>query len=388
MFFLNFDPKLENKLHCYKIALFLCALSLSFISAQNGIVKSYYPNRAIKSELSFVNDILDGTVRYYHENGNIKLEQNFSRGILNGWIKEYYANGNLKEVFFVKDGVLDRDKKLYAENGQLYELITYNNGVASVRKIFETDQVISDVQIKTDEKIQHVKQDVVKEDNIKLAFPIGGIEAVQSKIVYPEHALKYGLEGMVELVVTVDETGTPIKTLVKKGIGLGCDEAAINAVMKSRFYASIKNDTPVLSETPIALEFKLPKLKDEPVIAKYETKSEAAKPERKFEEHLSVICEADRCPRPDDDLATIYSRFEIPTVAKALKLRGMIIIEGFVDKDGNLKQTKIIDGIGYGCDQLVENSLVKSKFNPALKKGEPVEAKIVLSFPFSYATER
>jgi protein TonB len=71
-------------------------------------------------------------------------------------------------------------------------------------------------------------------------------------------------------------------------------------------------------------------------------------------------------------------------VAKALKLRGMIIIEGFVDKEGNLKQTKIIDGIGYGCDQLVEKSLQKSKFNPALKKGVPVEVKIVLSFPFSY----
>lgn len=368
----------------YKITLFLSLLYFSFIAAQNGIVKTYFPNRAVKSELSYVNEILDGTAKYYHPNGSLKLEQNFSRGILNGWVKEYYANENLKEVFFVRDGVLDGDKKLYAENGQLYELITYNNGIASVRKVFETDYTQIAAHLKTDDTIQPDKPLAVKEDIIKQAFPIGGIEAIQSKIVYPDHAVKYGLEGKVELIVTVDETGAPVEALVKKGIGLGCDEAAINAVMKSKFYASTKNDTPVLSETPIALEFKIPKAKEEPLIAQNETKTEAAKPVRKFEEHLSVICEADRCPRPDDDLATIYSRFEIPTVAKALKLSGMIIIEGFVDKEGNLKQTKIIDGIGYGCDQLVESSLLKSKFNPALKKGEHVDAKIILSFPFRY----
>lgn len=369
----------------YIILLFLLAFSFSFISAQNGVVKSYYPSRAVKSELTYVNDILDGTAKYYHENGKVKLEQNFSRGILSGWVKEYYANGNPKEEYFVRDGVLDGDKKLYAENGQLKELISYSDGIASIRKVFETDQIQNEVaQLKIEEKIQTDKPVVKKEDIINPAFPIGGVEAIQSKIVYPEHAIKFGLEGKVELTVTIDEAGNPTKALVKKGIGLGCDEAAVDAVMKSMFNASTKNDVPVLSETVISLEFRLPKVKEEPVIAKQETKTETAKPERKFEEHLSVICEADRCPRPDDDLETIYSRFEIPTVAKALKLRGMIIIEGFVDKEGNLKQTKIIEGIGYGCDQLVENSLLKSKFNPALKKGEPVEAKIVLSFPFSY----
>lgn len=369
----------------YRIQLFVFLLSFSFVNAQNGVVKSYYPNRAVKSELTYVNDILDGTAKYYHENGKVKLEQNFSRGILNGRVKEFYENGNPKEEYFVKDGVLDGDKKLYSENGQLKELISYSEGIASVRKVFETDQVeiaVADSQ-KEIKKIEE-KPAIVKDDVIIPALPIGGIEAVQSKIVYPEHALKFGLEGKVVLVVTVDEEGNPKKTIVKKGIGLGCDEAAADAVMKSKFTASTKNNVPVISETILTIEFKLPKVKEEPVAAKQETKTEPAKPERKFEEHLSVICEADRCPRPEDDLETIYSRFEIPTVAKALKLRGMIIIEGFVDKEGTLKQTKIIDGIGYGCDQLVENSLLKSKFNPALKKGEPVEAKIVLSFPFSY----
>jgi len=366
-------------LRYYKINLLLFLISFSIVPAQNGVVKSYFPNKNIKSELSYVNDILDGSAKYFHENGNLKLEQNFSRGILNGRVKEFYSNGITKEEYFVKDGVLDGDKKLYTESGQLKELISYINGVALQRKTFETDQEIT-FDSSTEKENQKVVTTLPPSEKITMAVPVGGIEAVQSKVFYPEHAIKFGLEGKVELLVTIDENGNVVKTNVTKGIGLGCDEAAVEAVSQSKFIASTKNEIAVITEIPLSIEFKIPK-QQEKLIANQEPVSN---PAIKFEEHLSVICEADRCPRPEDDLETIYSRFETPTVAIALKLRGMIIIEGIVDKEGNLKQTKIIDGIGYGCDQLVENSLKKSKFNPAIKKGEPVEAKIVLSFPFSY----
>lgn len=375
------------------LVLLLAVIIPAGINAQNGVIKSYYPDRTLKSELSYVNDILDGQVKYYHENGKVKLEKSYSRGILNGWVREYFSNDNLKVEYFVKTGILDGDKKEFAENGQLLKIYSYADGVLTNRQNFDTEYLAAIVAIKEDAKPE-VKKEIVeekakpveiKEDVFTQAYPVGGIEAIQTKIIYPEHAQKFGLEGKVELLVTIDESGNPVNSVVKKGIGLGCDEAAINAVKQSKFVSFTKNGIAVQSELTITLEFKLPKVKEHIAEVKQEEKTVAeVKPARKFEEHLSVICEADRCPRPEDDLETIYSRFEIPTVAKALKLRGMIIIEGFVDKEGNLKQTKIIEGIGYGCDQLVENSLLKSKFTPATKKGEPVDANIVLSFPFSY----
>lgn len=375
------------------LVLLLAVIIPAGINAQNGVIKSYYPDRTLKSELSYVNDILDGPAKYYHENGKLKLEKSYSRGILNGWVRDYFANGSLKEEYFVKTGVLDGDKKEFAENGQLLKIYSYADGVLTNRQNFDTEYLAAIVAIKEDAKPE-VKKEIVeekaklveiKEDVFTQAYPVGGIEAIQEKIIYPEHAQKFGLEGKVEFLVTIDESGNPVNSVVKKGIGLGCDEAAVNAVKQSKFVASTKNGVSAQSEILITLEFKLPKVKEAIAEVTQEEKNVAeAKPARKFEEHLSVICEADRCPRPEDDLETIYSRFEIPTVGKALKLRGMIIIEGFVDKEGNLKQTKIIEGIGYGCDQLVENSLLKSKFTPATKKGEPVDANIVLSFPFSY----
>lgn len=375
------------------LILLLAVIIPAGINAQNGVIKSYYPNRTLKSELSYVNNILDGPAKYYHENGKVKLEKSYSRGILNGWVREYFANGSLREEYFVKTGILDGDKKEFAENGQLLKIFSYSDGQLINKQNFGSEYPAAILAIKEDAKPE-VKKEIVsekaelveiKEDIFTQAYPVGGIEAIREKIIYPEHAQKFGLEGKVELLVTVDVSGNPVNSIVKKGIGLGCDEAAINAVKQSKFVASTKNGAPVQSEIPITLEFKLPKVKEAIAEVKQEEKTVTeSKPARKFEEHLSVICEADRCPRPEDDLETIYSRFEIPTVAKALKLRGMIIIEGFVDKEGNLKQTKIIEGIGYGCDQLVENSLLKSKFTPATKKGESIDASIVLSFPFSY----
>lgn len=394
MFSINFEQKNQSDLLFIKliVSLFLLITSAGIL-AQNGVIKSYYPDRTLKSELSYVSDILDGPVKFYHENGKVKLEKNYSRGILNGWVREYFVNGNLKEEYFVKTGVLDGDKKEFAENGQLLKIFSYSDGILVNRQNFDAESPA--VIIATNEEAKpEVKKEIVeekaipvetKEDVITQAYPVGGTETIQTKIIYPEHAQKFGLEGKVELLVTIDESGNPVNAIVKKGIGLGCDEAAIYAVKQSKFVASTKNGVAVQSGLLISLEFKLPKVKETVEEVKQEEKKVAeAKPARKFEEHLSVICEADRCPRPEDDLETIYSRFEIPTVAKALKLRGMIIIEGFVDKEGNLKQTKIVEGIGYGCDQLVENSLLKSKFTPATKKGEPVDANIVLSFPFSY----
>ena len=394
MFSINFEPKIQSdSLFRILFISFLVFIIPVGILAQNGIIKSYYPDRTLKSELSYVNDILDGPAKYYHENGKVKLEKSYSRGILNGWVREYFANGSLREEYFVKTGILDGDKKEFAENGQLLKIFSYADGILINRQNFDaeyTPAIVAKTEVAKPDVAKEIVEEKakpveIKEDIFTQASPIGGIEAIQDKIIYPEHAQKFGLEGKVELLVTIDEAGNPVKSVVKRGIGLGCDEAAINAVKQSKFVASTKNDVAVQSELPITLEFKLPKVKEAIAEVKQVEKTIAeAKPARKFEEHLSVICEADRCPRPEDDLETIYSRFEIPTVAKALKLRGMIIIEGFVNKEGNLKQTKIVEGIGYGCDQLVETSLLKSKFTPATKKGEPVDASIVLSFPFSY----
>jgi protein TonB len=87
--------------------------------------------------------------------------------------------------------------------------------------------------------------------------PVGGIKAIQEKIVYPEIAKRAGVEGKVYILAFVDESGNVTKAQVLKGIGAGCDEAALDAVLKTKFKPGKQRGKPVKVQVSIPVVFKL-----------------------------------------------------------------------------------------------------------------------------------
>ncbi|MGK9367950.1 energy transducer TonB [Melioribacter sp. Ez-97] len=87
--------------------------------------------------------------------------------------------------------------------------------------------------------------------------PIGGIEAIQKKIIYPEIAKRAGVQGRVYIKAFVDENGNVVKAEVIKGIGAGCDEAAVKAVMETKFKPGRQRGKPVKVQVSIPVVFKL-----------------------------------------------------------------------------------------------------------------------------------
>ncbi len=87
--------------------------------------------------------------------------------------------------------------------------------------------------------------------------PIGGIAAIQEKIAYPEIAKRAGVEGKVYVLAFVDEEGNVRKAQIIKGIGAGCDEAALDAVLKSKFKPGRQRGKPVKVQVSIPIVFKL-----------------------------------------------------------------------------------------------------------------------------------
>jgi hypothetical protein len=264
--------------------------------SQNGIVKSYYPDGKIQSELSYVNDVLDGNAIWYYQNGKVMTEKNYSKGIIDGQVRSYFEDGQLQEEYLVSFGIKDGLYKSYFENGDLKVVATYSEG-----KILSSQ-----------------KFDLVSED--KIALQTTPIENQKD---------------------TVKEVINPVPVIQKVAEETKKDSVQLNVKAKEE----------------------IPKLESE---------------------HLIIVCEADQCPRPEDELSAIYLRMQLPNVAKALELKGTVIIEGIVSREGILHDTRIIEGVGYGCDQQVESALTKTKFSPAVKKGEQVETKIIIRFPFKY----
>ena len=129
------------------------------------------------------------------------------------------------------------------------------------------DIEIEDTEIDLEEVIAAPPPPVEEEDDeIPVEFfvaveempePIGGIRGIQQKIVYPEIAKRAGVQGRVYVKAFVDESGTVKKAEVIKGIGAGCDEAAVDAVMRTRFKPGKQRGKPVRVQVSIPILFKL-----------------------------------------------------------------------------------------------------------------------------------
>jgi len=78
---------------------------------------------------------------------------------------------------------------------------------------------------------------------------------------YPPRALRQKVEGTVELIVLVDETGKVVDTQVVTAAGgnSGLNEAAVALVKKSMFHMATKDGVPVKVWVPLKIEYRLPR---------------------------------------------------------------------------------------------------------------------------------
>jgi protein TonB len=86
---------------------------------------------------------------------------------------------------------------------------------------------------------------------------VGGLEALQRNIVYPEIARLAGIEGRVTVQFVIDERGNVLNPVVVRGIGGGCDEAAVDAVKKAKFTPGMQRGRPVKVSYTLPVTFRL-----------------------------------------------------------------------------------------------------------------------------------
>ena len=86
---------------------------------------------------------------------------------------------------------------------------------------------------------------------------IGGLESLQESISYPEFARRAGLEGRVILQFIVNTDGSVSDAKVVRGIGGGCDEAALEAITNARFTPGLQRGRPVRVRFALPVTFRL-----------------------------------------------------------------------------------------------------------------------------------
>lgn len=88
---------------------------------------------------------------------------------------------------------------------------------------------------------------------------IGGMQALQDDVKYPEFAKKAGLEGRVIVQFVVDENGDVQNPRVTRGVHELLDKAAIEAVKKQKFKPGKQRGTPVKVRMSLPVTFRLEK---------------------------------------------------------------------------------------------------------------------------------
>lgn len=86
---------------------------------------------------------------------------------------------------------------------------------------------------------------------------IGGIASVQQRIRYPELARNAGIEGRVVIQFVVTSEGEVSNPRVVRGIGGGCDEAALEALEFAKFQPGYQRGRPVNVSYSLPITFSL-----------------------------------------------------------------------------------------------------------------------------------
>lgn len=136
--------------------------------------------------------------------------------------------------------------------------------VACTESAFNADA--GDAEISASEALKDIKEVTPKtvegEPEVfivveKMPEPIGGMKSIYDKVVYPEIARKAGIEGRVVVQFVVDKEGNVTNPQIIRGIGGGCDEAALEAVKDVKFTPGTQRGQNVAVQFQLPIVFRL-----------------------------------------------------------------------------------------------------------------------------------
>jgi len=91
----------------------------------------------------------------------------------------------------------------------------------------------------------------------EMPAPVGGLKSIQEKVHYTEIARRAGVEGTVFIEAKIDKNGNVVDAFVKKGLGAGLDQEALNAVLATKFIPGKQRGKAVNVKMVIPIKFVL-----------------------------------------------------------------------------------------------------------------------------------
>ena len=241
----------------------------------------------------------------------------------------YHNNGKIESIVHLRDQVRDGDARFFWENGNIKEEITYVNGrVEGLVRRYNQDGIL---------------REMFSIENGKREGPTSLFDSTGKYVddIYYE-------EGILVVDKIVLDSGP------KKEETKGDEIAAIKppATQKKK---KQNND-----------DFVPPTIEDE----------------KNYEDDPAFYKTVEVLPEPYGGMAAIYKKIGYPKEAKEEKIEGVVKILTFVDRDGEVLDAQIVEGIGYGCDEAARLAILYHRFKPGLIKGQKVKVQMEIPIEF------
>ena len=88
-----------------------------------------------------------------------------------------------------------------------------------------------------------------------------------------------------------------------------------------------------------------------------------------------VVLGVDEQPKLIGGLIELHRQVRYPREAQRRGIEGRVVASVIVDEEGRVQSSRILEGIGGGCDEEALRVIKKARFEPAMLDGKPVKAQ-------------
>lgn len=241
----------------------------------------------------------------------------------------YYDNGKIKSIVHMRDEFRDGDAKFFWNNGNIKQELSYVNGrVEGLVRNYNEDGILREMY-----SIEEGKRE-------------GPTSLFDSTGKYIDDI--YYEEGILVVEKIILDTGPKKEEKSSEG------NIVVNTSQKTtkKKQKSDEQLPPVIEE------------------------------EKNYEDDPAFYKTVEVMPEPYGGMEALYKKIGYPYEAKEEGIEGTVKAVVFIDRDGEVLDVQIIEGIGYGCDEAVKTSILYHRFKPGLIRGQKVKVQMEMTFEF------
>ncbi len=191
----------------------------------------------------------------------------------------------------------------------------------------------------------------------------------RAAVEYPVNVPEGAIDGLTVLKLVVGTDGLATDISVVSSHGDAFDQAAIDAIRRSKFDPGTLNGDPVPVHIFARVRFFADKRETYPrIVAHFGLGAgPGALSTRNY----------DKPP-----IAIYMAPAEFSERARKAKYQGVALVSAIINEEGLPTDVKVIRSLGMGLDEKAIESVYRSRFRPATKDGAPVAAQITIEVNF------